>query len=67
MTFKKSLLGSLISATLATGMIAGNSLALEVSVDRSKLQATQSPASPSNKAKSQSASYIVQLKHEYLQ
>jgi subtilisin family serine protease len=62
MTFKKSLLGSLISATLATGMIAGNSLALEVSVDRSKLQATQSAASPSNKAKSQSASYIVQLK-----
>ncbi len=43
-------------------MIAGNSLALEVSVDRSKLQATQSAASPSNKVKSQSASYIVQLK-----
>ncbi|GGD66192.1 S8 family serine peptidase [Lacimicrobium alkaliphilum] len=62
MTFKKSILGSLISATLATGMIAGNSLALEVSIDRSKLQATQSTASPSNKAKSQSASYIVQLK-----
>ncbi|MBT1065006.1 S8 family serine peptidase [Bowmanella sp. Y26] len=60
MTFRKSLLGSLVSTALVS-LTAANALAQEIEIDRSGLKAISSATLP-NKSASQTATYIVQLK-----